>query len=251
MAGIVQLVAHRGNAREYPENTIPALRSALDHGLRHVEFDVQLAADLTPVLMHDETLDRTAGRPGSVFELTAEELGTIEAAERARFGERHAGVCIPTLEEVVQFLQTRPQATAFVELKRASLRHFGEERVVSRVLQVLQPVHSRCVVISFDLPAVHLARTSGFDIGWALPEYDEHTQLKCEVLQPQFLFCNHLRLPAGDSRLWRGPWQWALYEVDDPQLALALAGRGAQFIETMAVAAMADALRASLPTPTG
>jgi glycerophosphoryl diester phosphodiesterase len=248
MADVIELVAHRGNARDFPENTLPALRSALDLGLRHIEFDVQLAADLTPVLMHDDTLERTTGLPGSVFELQGAELAAIEAAERARFGERHAGTCIPLLEQAVQLIEAHPQAIAFVEIKRASLRRFGEEQVLARVLQALQPVRSRCVIISFDLPAIHLARKGGHDIGWVLSEYDDHTRLKCEALQPRFLFCNHLRLPADDSRLWRGPWVWALYEVDESRLARSLIARGARLIETMAVAPMAAALR-NAPRP--
>jgi hypothetical protein len=39
------IIAHRGNAAEFPENTLEALQSAVDLGVRHVELDVQLSAD--------------------------------------------------------------------------------------------------------------------------------------------------------------------------------------------------------------
>jgi glycerophosphoryl diester phosphodiesterase len=101
------------------------------------------------------------------------------------------------------------------------------------------------VVISFDLPAVHLARQMGsFKIGWVLPEYDEHARLKFEAVKPEFLFCDHEKLPAGSGRLWRGPWRWALYEVGTPELAVALAERGADFVETMAVSPMIEGFKA-------
>ncbi len=240
----VHLIAHRGNAREFPENTLPALESAMDLGLRFVEFDVHLSADQVPIVIHDHLLQRTAGIPGSVFDLSAAELAAIEVNERERLGNRYKGVRIPLLADVIKSLEQRRTVTPFVEIKRASLRHFGTEVVVARILQALKALRSRCVVISFDLPAVHLAHQCGFSVGWVLEEYDEHARLKCEALQPQFLFCNHEKLPRDGSRLWRGPWRWALYEVDSPELAMQLAERGADFIETMAVKAMLDTVRA-------
>ena len=149
---------------------------------------------------------------------------------------------IPTLADVVEFLKERHEITAFVEIKRASLRRFGREQVVARVLDTLKPVRSRCVVISFDLPAVHMARQHGsVAIGWVLGEYDGHTRLKFEALKPEFLFCDHEKLPPGMDRLWLGPWRWAIYEVETLEVALSLAERGADFIETMAVAPMIQA----------
>ena len=54
-----ELVAHRGNAADFPENTLPALRSALDAGIPWVEIDVHLSADGVPFVIHDVRLDRT------------------------------------------------------------------------------------------------------------------------------------------------------------------------------------------------
>jgi glycerophosphoryl diester phosphodiesterase len=241
---LTHLIAHRGNARDFPENTLPALQSAVDLGVRFIEFDVHLSADQVPVVIHDHELARTAGIPGCVFDLSAMELARTEVDEPQRFGGRHRGTRIPLLSEVVEFVAERHEITAFVEIKRASLRHFGHEVVVTRVLEALKPARSRCVVISFDLPAVHMARQrDGQAIGWVLTEYDAHARLKYEAFKPEFLFCDHEKLPADSERLWRGPWRWAIYEVDTPQLALSLAERGADFIETMAVAPMIQAFR--------
>jgi glycerophosphoryl diester phosphodiesterase len=241
---LIHLIAHRGNARDYPENTLPALRSAVELGVRFLEFDVHLSADGVPIVIHDHELTRTAGLPGSVFEYPVAELRQVEVNEPGRLGARFQGVHIPTLADVVEFLKERHEITAFVEIKRASLRRFGHEQVVARVLDVLKPVRSRCVVISFDLPAVHMARQHGsFAIGWVLSDYDGHARLKFEALKPEFLFCDHEKLPAGGERLWRGPWRWAVYEVETVDLALSLAERGADFIETMAVASMIQAFR--------
>jgi glycerophosphoryl diester phosphodiesterase len=241
---LTHLIAHRGNARDYPENTLPALQSAVDLGVRFIEFDVQLSADEIPVVIHDHELARTAGIPGVVFDHTAAELARTEVNEPQRFGGRHRGTCIPLLSEMASFIAERREITAFVEIKRASLRRFGHEIVVPKVLEALKPVRSRCVVISFDLPAVHMARQlDGQAIGWVLSEYDGHARLKYEAFKPEYLFCDHEKLPGHGPRLWRGPWRWAIYEVDTPDLALSLAERGADFIETMAVAPMIQAFR--------
>ena len=95
------------------------------------------------------------------------------------------------------------------------------------------------MLISFDLACVHHVRhTSGFRIGWVLQEYTNLSALKCEALAPDYVFCDHQLLTQSGSRLWRGPWRWAIYEVTSRQLALDLAARGARLIETMQVRAM-------------
>ena len=56
----IELVAHRGNALEFPENTLPAFESAVQLGCRWLECDVQLTADGTPFVVHDVDLLRVA-----------------------------------------------------------------------------------------------------------------------------------------------------------------------------------------------
>jgi glycerophosphoryl diester phosphodiesterase len=242
---LIHLVAHRGDAREFPENTLPAFTSALNLGVRFLELDVHLSADGIPVVIHDHQLARTTGRRGIVFDLRAEELATIEAAEPQRFGERYQGTCIPLLSDVLNLVKGRPEVTVFVEIKRASLTRFGHDQVVSRVVNTLKPAGAQCVVISFDLPAIHRARQlGGLQIGWVLSKYDDRSRMKYEALQPDYLFCDHLALPA-EGALWRGPWRWAMYEVETLELAMSLAARGADYIETMAVREMSQAIRAA------
>ena len=248
----IHLIAHRGNAREFPENTLPAFASALSMGVRRLELDVHLSADGVPIVLHDHQLLRTTGQSGTVFELSAQQLAQLEAYEPQRFGERFRGTRIPLLRDVLALLDGRPDVTLFVEIKRASLAQFGHDQVMARVLDTLWPARTQCVVISFDLAAVYRARQlGGVAIGWVLSDYDAHSRLKYEALQPEFLFCDHEKLPRHGA-LWRGPWRWAIYEVDSLPLALSLASRGVQYIETMAVHELSEALLAQtleLPMP--
>jgi glycerophosphoryl diester phosphodiesterase len=240
MSVIVQrlpdLIAHRGNAAEYPENTLPALRSALDLGVRHVEFDVQMTADRLPVLIHDSSLKRTAGIDRMVPEMQARELAEISVNEEERFQKRFTDVGIPTLAQAVSLLESHTAATAFVQLKRASLRAFGYEIVVRKVCEALKPIVRQCVIISADLATVHhIRQVSSFRVGWILPEYTTLSALKCEALAPDYIFCDHQLLTESTSRLWRGPWRWAISGVSSRNLALELAVRGARLIQTMEV----------------
>ncbi|MBK7904005.1 MAG: glycerophosphodiester phosphodiesterase [Proteobacteria bacterium] len=231
-----EIVAHRGNAIEFPENTLQALESAVALGVRHVEFDVQLTADHVPVVFHDSDLARVGNRPESVHSLSWSQLAEIPVGEVSRLGERFAYTCAPSLAQAVEAIAGWDHVTAFVEVKRASLRRFGHEAVLRRVSDVLQPVLSRCVLISFDLAAVKILRQmTGARIGWVLNQYDADSLREATALAPEFLFCNLERVPAMTGQLWPGPWDWAIYEVRDLETARHCRELGAKYVETMAV----------------
>lgn len=232
------VVAHRGYAGRYPENTLPALEAAVDAGARYIEFDVQLSADGVPVVLHDADLRRTGGRPEAIADLTWPVLRDVEVCERARLGERFSGVTVPCLADVVGLLDVQPHVTAFVEVKREALRRFGTEDVVARVTDVIAPVSARCVLTSFDANALREGRRlGGYELAWVIEAFDGPTLEAAAKLAPEFLFCNYRKLPPNEP-LPDGPWQWAVYEVTDGELARSLVGRGATLIETMWVAEM-------------
>ena len=229
------LIAHRGNAAEFPENTLPALRSALELGARHIEFDVQLCADRQPVLLNDSNLKRTAGVDRSVLDMTWRELAEVPVVEAERFQKKYTDIGIPTLAQAVSLLAAHPSVTAFVEIKRASLRAFGAEIVIRKICEVLKPVVRQCVLVSFDLAAVHHVRQiSSYRIGWMLSDYSSLSALKSEALVPEFLLCDHQLLTPTNSQLWRGPWRWVAYNVTSRETAMELASRGVKLVATTA-----------------
>ncbi|HEV7714300.1 MAG TPA: glycerophosphodiester phosphodiesterase family protein [Steroidobacteraceae bacterium] len=242
-ARFLHLVAHRGDAAGHPENTLPAFQSALALGVRFIEIDVQISANGVPVTVRGSEIVRGA-RLESVAELTAAELGQVDASEPLRFGARFHGTGIPRMVDVLSLLTKRPETTVFVTIGRASLTRFGHDQVVAQVVETLKPFRSRCVVVSADLPAVHRARQiAGMPIGWAVSTYDNHTRLKYEALQPEYLFCNHGVLPPA-STLWRGPWHWVVRDASTIEVALDLAERGADFVATADVRSLSEAMRA-------
>jgi glycerophosphoryl diester phosphodiesterase len=228
------IVAHRGDAEHFPENTLPALEAAWRRGIAHVEFDVQVSADGVPFVIHDASLERTTRCAGDVRLTMSGQLDGVDAGEPARFGCTHAGTALPRLSAVAGLMAGLPDAHAFVEVKRASLVHHGRAHCIERVLAAIAPVLDRCVVISFDADAVRLARTAAqVRIGWVLDGDPAQLRSLLDLMNPEFVFCDHRRLPVGRAPP-AGGWTWVAYEVTDATLALDLAGRGIAMVESMA-----------------
>lgn len=114
MADSLDVIAHRGARRTHPENTMAAFEAAASLGADGIEFDVQLARDGTPVVMHDETVDRTTDGTGRVDELTAIELARLDAG--GWLGQEFAGEGVPFLLEVLEWARGNA-LTLHVELK--------------------------------------------------------------------------------------------------------------------------------------
>jgi glycerophosphoryl diester phosphodiesterase len=172
------------------------------------------------------------------------QLDGIDAGEPARFGRLHAGTALPRLSGVVELMTDLGDAHAFVEVKRASLVHHGRANCIGKVLAALAPVRDRCVLISFDADACRLARAAGkLPIGWVLDGDPVQLRPVIELMRPEYLFCDHRRLPAARA-LPSGPWTWVAYEVTGAEQALELAARGVGMVESMAPLRLAGELAA-------
>jgi len=236
---LLHMVAHRGDCRDFPENTLAALRSALALGARFIEFDVHVSADGVPLVARDRQFARTP----RFEELTAAQLVALPAGQPERFGDHFSDTRIDTLANTLSLLEGRPEITAFIVIGAASVLRLGREHVISQIIRKLKPVRSRCVLASADLTTIHTARNmSGYPIAWVLPAYDDHTRLKYEALQPDYLFCDRAYIPASGA-LWRGPWRWVVYEIETLDAVLDLAARGAHFVATRDVRALSEAMR--------
>ncbi|MCD4688775.1 MAG: hypothetical protein K8R55_05510 [Desulfuromonadaceae bacterium] len=91
--------AHRGASALAPENTLAAFRMAEAAGADGLELDVQLSGDGVPVVLHDETLDRTSDGQGPVAKIPLGELKRLDAG--SWFSTAFTGETIPTLQEVL------------------------------------------------------------------------------------------------------------------------------------------------------
>ncbi|AHF00044.1 glycerophosphodiester phosphodiesterase family protein [Thioalkalivibrio paradoxus] len=242
------LIAHRGYAARYPENTLPALEAAAAAGARFVEVDVQLAADGVPVLFHDHGLRRVCGVGGLVHRWPFAELERLSAHEPGRFGRKFHGTPLLPLSGLRRFLDAHPGITAFVEAKSTAVRQFGVARVLDAIAAELQPVAGRCGLIARSAAVLGAARerleqASG-PVGWhaiggVISRWRDRSALA--RLRPEYLFCAVAGLPREGALALPGT-RVAVYEVADPDLAMRLHRRGVDLIETFAIAEMQRAL---------
>lgn len=112
-----RLFAHRGGGALAPENTLAGIRLAARLGYRGVEFDVMLSRDGMPVLIHDESLERTTDGAGEVARTPLAELSRLDAG--SRFHRAFAGEPIPLLEQALDCC-ARLGLTANIEIKPAA-----------------------------------------------------------------------------------------------------------------------------------
>ncbi len=239
-----QLIAHRGYSECYPENTLVGLKAALDAGADCIEFDVQFSKDGVPIVIHDDNLIRTTKVDGLVNQTAAAQLITICAGEEQRFGDQFNNEFIPTLTAVLELLTQWPKATAFVEIKEETIKHFGVEFVAERLVSDLAPYENSCVLISFDFGVLEAAKRLGINkIGWVIRKWEDDYFQCAQKLKPDVLFCNYEKIPDMDDVLWQGPWQWAVYDVVDPEIAWRWIDRGVNFIETWDVGTLVSTLR--------
>lgn len=73
----VVVISHRGDWRNYPENSIPAIESAIRMGVDIMELDVKMTKDSVLVLCHDQTINRTSNGKGRVSDITYDSLMTF------------------------------------------------------------------------------------------------------------------------------------------------------------------------------
>jgi len=96
----IAIIGHRGAPRVAPENTLLAITRAFEAGATMVEVDVHLSRDGVPVIIHDDTLERTTNGKGDVSALSLAALKKLDAG--AWMGAAFAGQRIPTLREVLE-----------------------------------------------------------------------------------------------------------------------------------------------------
>jgi glycerophosphoryl diester phosphodiesterase len=101
MSKQVVACAHRGASGTHPENTIPAFAAAVALGCEMVEFDIRATTDGALVLLHDSAVDRTTDGSGQIWDLSLAEVRQLDASASC---EEYAGIQIPTLAEVLDFL---------------------------------------------------------------------------------------------------------------------------------------------------
>ena len=111
------VIAHRGFSEKYPENTLEAVKGALEAGADGVEIDARISKDGVIYCLHDDTLNRTTNGTGPARQKTIAELRELDAG--SKFNPKFAGAKIALFEDVVKVVKEK-DATVLVDLKEAT-----------------------------------------------------------------------------------------------------------------------------------
>jgi len=139
--------AHRGASARAPENTMSAFQAAEEAGADGIELDVHLSREGVPVVIHDDTVDRTSDGTGRVSDKRISELLDLDAG--AWFSETCTGERIPLLADVLAWAGTRLRIN--IEIK--------DEDAGQVVMQTLQDFpRARVLISSFHHKALFRLR---------------------------------------------------------------------------------------------
>lgn len=144
LAADTEITAHRGGAWKAPENTISALQYTIDSGADYAEIDVQETKDGELILLHDDSLKRTAGVKKNVWDMTLKQVEKLDAG--ASFHKKFRGEKIPEFTEALKFCKGRLDLN--IEIK-----YNGKNKgIVNKVVRAIKENHfeDHCVVTSMN-----------------------------------------------------------------------------------------------------
>ncbi len=154
--GRPSVVGHRGAMGYRPENTLASFEHAAELGADWIELDVHLSREGVPVVIHDPTLERTAGGRGPVSRRTVAQLKKLDAGRW--WGEAWTGQQILTLEEALLWARGVEPIRLMVEIKSGPVLYPGIEAAVVLALE-RSAMLERAMVISFDHASVRRVKT--------------------------------------------------------------------------------------------
>lgn len=247
------ILAHRGASAYAPENTIAAFRLAHELGADGIELDVQLTRDKIPVVLHDDTVERTTNGKGRVCDLTVAEIARLDAGTWKT--EDYRGESVPTLARVFDELsdwlrpvgRTRP-CLINVELKTEYFFTDGLEQIVLNVI-ARYGLQDRILLSSFSPLSLHRARSINRDLPRGLL-YDSTMPLHLRKAWLRF-WADPLAMHPEVTMIDAAYMHWArqkklqvnTWTVDDPAEARRLAELGIHAIITNKPDVIRDALK--------
>ena len=141
-----KLIGHRGVKNLKPENTLESITKAFDLGLECVEIDVKVSKDNIPLLLHDDTLDRTTNGSGPVCNFTFDHINHLDAGYF--FYKSKTDIKVPSLRSVLDLIK-RKQKYLNIELKP---NKNYEKLNVEKTLQEINKIsYDKIYFSSFDL----------------------------------------------------------------------------------------------------
>jgi glycerophosphoryl diester phosphodiesterase len=224
-----RIVAHRGGGRLAPENTLGAIRLGASMGFQGVEFDVMLAGDGTPVLIHDETVDRTTDGHGEVSKLSYSEISLLRISESEK---------IPKYEEAVALCRELG-IWANVEIKPAKGHERATGETVARLTRELwRGAPLAPLLSSFSIEALEAAQAAAPELkrGYLVTKVPNAWDVTMKRLGCAALHCHYRELGGRlAADIHEAGYAILLWTVNDPDEARRLLAVGANCLVTDAL----------------
>ena len=147
MLSLPKLIGHRGVKNLAPENTLDSIELAHKLGLKWIEVDVKITKDKIPIILHDDSLDRTTNSNGLVIDFLYEEIKVLDAG--SFFFNYKTNIFIPTLEDIFNFC-IRHEMGINIELKPNKGFEIDNVKAISKIISKYQDL-SNFYFSSFDL----------------------------------------------------------------------------------------------------
>lgn len=228
-----RIVAHRGFSGRFPENTLSAMRAAVQAGADLVEIDVQLTKDAELVVMHDDSVDRTTNGTGEVKDLTFQQVRALDAG--SKFDVRFAGERVPTLEESIDAVQ----GGAILNIEVKSIEDPGMRPVVAQKIKELierRNYAQHVQIMSFDADFMLEMRKQCPTVSMALLAIANPFNLKlkqAQKLKMDGLHLMHKSVSQDEvSDIHRAGLNTHVYTVNRPASMLRVLRRGVDGVIT-------------------
>ncbi len=143
-------IAHRGFSGKYPENTKIAFAKAIELGADMIELDVTLSKDKIPVVIHDDTLERTSSGKGKVRNTSFSKLKLLDFG--SWMNSKFSSERIPSLEEVLVQIK-KSKIGLNIEIKSSAYeRNFSDSCIESQTIRLIEKckLFNRIVISSFE-----------------------------------------------------------------------------------------------------
>lgn len=187
---MTSIYAHRGSSGQCPENTMAAFKQALKDGADGIEMDVHLTRDDVPVVIHDETVDRTSNGSGFVKDFT---LSSIKKLDMGSWkSQQFRSETLPTLEEFLDWMVST-SLLINIELKNNIFAYRGMEKIVLNMVME-RDLLDRTVFSSFNHESIyklHLLNTDAeiaplFARPLMVPPWDFCRELGAKGIHPNY-----------------------------------------------------------------
>ena len=239
------LIAHRGASAHAPENTMAAFRCAAESGAKWIEFDVHLTHDGVPIIIHDDTFDRTTDGTGKIADTKWADVQKLDAGNW--FDPKFKGERVPHLAEVLKLALER-NLRPMIEIKPCEGRAMATTMVTLIEASKIWPRDDAPpVILSFDPEVLGIASKfqPHWPRGYSLEDWhddwrEEAAKVEAELISADAEWLTHERVnlflrSSGSTLL--------AYTVNDPARAKELLSQGVAAIFCDDPSAMGAALK--------